>query len=108
MDEGVFRQMACDLRASGIERKCAAEAHYMPRGDGLLVNAAGLQAWPWSPRACDRRHAEAPRRGRHQFRSRPCELFRWRHPDHYCRIRYEDLVRDPRAAMPARISWVFE
>src|SRR5680860_1265108 len=35
-----------------------------------------------------------------------CELFRWRHPDQYCWIRYEDLVRDPRAAMTSLMQRV--
>ena len=35
------------------------------------------------------------------FANLACELFRWRHPEQYCRIRYEDLVRDPRATITA-------
>ena len=49
------------------------------------------------------------------FANLACELFRWRYPVQYYRIRYEDLVRDPRAVMSALMlkvlpghQWQFE
>jgi hypothetical protein len=49
------------------------------------------------------------------FANLACEMFRRRHPDQYCRIRYEDLVRHPSAAMTALMrkvlpdrQWAFE
>ena len=49
------------------------------------------------------------------FANLACELFRRLHPEQYCRIRYEDLARDPRAAMTALMrkilpdrQWQFE